>query len=81
MERFADKAKHNWPNSDKQLAESLAKAQNYFPSGDWGHLDMPATIVDKHGHIMAWHLDGLLGEQWMVCNFFFQLNTVIQHAV
>ena len=42
---------------------------------------MPATIVDKHGHIMAWHMDGLLGEQQMVCNFFFQLNTVIQHTV
>ena len=42
---------------------------------------MPATTVDKHRHIMAWHLDGLLGKQQMVCSFFFQLNTVIQHAV
>ena len=39
MEQFADKTKNNRPNSDKQLAESLAKAQNYFPPGDWGHLD------------------------------------------
>ena len=78
VERFADKNKHNRPSSDKQLAESLAKTQNYFPPGDWGHLDMPATIVDKHGHIMAWHLDGLLGEQRIVCNLFFWFNTVFQ---
>ena len=56
--------------------ERLAK---YFPPATLGHIAVPATVIDSHGRIIAWHLPGILTESRMVISNCHQVELQINN--
>ena len=54
--RFADRVKNSRPRQDGQPSVEDTNLLKYFRNPELGDLDDPATIVDRFGRIMVWHL-------------------------
>jgi hypothetical protein len=44
------------PRADGDTSTEDANLAKYFKNPQLGDLDEPATILDRHGHIMVWYL-------------------------
>jgi hypothetical protein len=54
--RFAARVKNRGDISESEN-EELAK---FFPRTNFGEINIPAIILDKHSRILAWHLPDIL---------------------
>lgn len=57
--RLADKVKNTRALDDGKSALDDLKLAKHFKNPELGHLDEPATILDRYGRIMVWHLPGI----------------------
>lgn len=64
--RYADHVKMTDPKDlAKQELEEL-RIQKFFKKANFGELSEPATILDRHGRIMAWALPNVLHPKRLV---------------
>ena len=54
--QFADRVKNSRPHQDGQPSVEDTNLLKYFRNPELGDLDDPATIIDRFGRIMVWHL-------------------------
>ena len=50
---------------------------NYFPDAGLGYIQDPATIVDRHGRVITWHLPGILSRARVVTNLMSVLSRIL----
>ena len=60
VDRFAAKVKNPRVKADGSVLTEDTKLEKYFPAARFGHISQPATILDAHHRIIAWHLPGIL---------------------
>ena len=65
--RLADRVKNKCPSADGDTSVEDAILAKYFKNPQIGDIDMPATILDRHGRIMVWYLPHLFCMRRMVC--------------
>ena len=67
--RLADRVKNKRPcaNGDTSIEDAILA--QYFKSPQFGDIDMPATMLDQHGHIMVWYLPRVFAAWRMVHMF------------
>jgi hypothetical protein len=65
-ERLADRLKNQRPKSYAQLEKSVDFTNRYFEPMELGDLDCPASIWDKYGCILVWHLPDVLSHDRVV---------------
>jgi hypothetical protein len=58
--RLADFVKNSPVTSDGQPAGNDLTISKYFSNANFGRLDEPCVIVDRHGHVIVWHFPGIL---------------------
>ena len=63
--RYAEHTKIVKVNPDGDIPESVKMAK-YFTQAQFGNIELPATILDLHGHILAWHLPDILSKKRVV---------------
>jgi hypothetical protein len=56
----ADFVKNSRVTADGRESINDQSFGNYFRDANLGKINVPAVVVDRHGHIMAWHLPGIL---------------------
>jgi hypothetical protein len=54
--RFADRVKNTRPRTDWDHSAEDERLAKFFVNPNFGDMDEPATILDRHGHIMVWYL-------------------------
>jgi len=64
--RHADKVKGVKLAGGPQLDAELEKLSKYIKIPSLGHIKEPATIVDKFGLILVWHLPEIISSQRVV---------------
>ena len=72
VDRFVDKAKVNNPAQGGQAQRDMLA--RYFQEHLLGHILEPATIVDRNGKILAWHLPNILTADRVVGSQHFPFN-------
>lgn len=65
---MADFVKATTVTASGQPAGNDLSFANYFPNAELGYIKVPATLVDRHGRVMTWHLPGILSEARVVSN-------------
>ena len=63
--RYAEHAKIVKVNPDGNIPESVKMAK-YFEQAHFGNIELPDTILDLHGRILAWHLPDILAKKRVV---------------
>jgi hypothetical protein len=64
--RYAELAKVSKVNTDGGIAEADGKMAKYFQQAEFGNIELPATILDQHGRILAWHLPDIITKKRLV---------------
>ena len=67
--RLADRVKNMRPHGDGDTSIEDAILEKYFKNPQFGDIDMPATMLDRHGRIMVWYLPRIFSVHRMVCIF------------
>lgn len=57
---MADFVKNCRVTADGQPSGNDLSFSNYFSNANFGKINVPAVLVDRHGHVMTWHLPGIL---------------------
>ena len=57
---FADHVKNTVVAKDLSESWSHERLPVYFEEANFGDIEDPATILDQHGHVMVWALQGVL---------------------
>jgi hypothetical protein len=60
VDRYSERVKISRVNADGHISDADRNLQNYFEPAEFGDIDLPATIIDCHGRIIAWHLPSIL---------------------
>ena len=63
--RYAEHTKIVKVNLDGDILESVKMAK-YFTQAQFGNIELPATILDLHGRILAWYLPDILSKKRVV---------------
>jgi hypothetical protein len=58
--RLADRVKNSRVQIDGTSSAADTNLENYFPMSDMGHIGDSAVLLDIHGRIALWHLDGAI---------------------
>jgi hypothetical protein len=78
VKRYADRVKNSQVNDDGHLSLADMGLSKYFPQANFGDINLPATILDREGRIIAWHLPGIMSQSRVVC---FHYNATIKLAL
>lgn len=60
MLRFADRVKNTVVGEDGIESKADERLSVYFEQANFGDLEDPATILDQHGRVLVWGLQGVL---------------------
>jgi hypothetical protein len=63
---MADRVTKTHP--DENVSDMDARLAKFFKKANIGKIARPATILDRHGDIIAWYLKGILFETRLVCH-------------
>lgn len=81
VERLADRVKNTRPQEgDANASVEDKRLAKYFKNPQFGEFDEPATVIDRHGRIILWHLPLIISVYRMVCIFSF-LSMVLNMAI
>jgi hypothetical protein len=58
--RFADRVKNTVVGEDGIESKADERLSVYFEQANFGDLEDPATILDQHGRVLVWGLQGVL---------------------
>ena len=64
---MADCVKNTRPRADGDNSAEDVRLAKYFNNPEIGELNEPATVLDRHGHIMLWHLPHVTSPRRAVC--------------
>lgn len=74
--RFADRVKNTRPREDGTPAVEDENLRKHFVNPELGLLNEPATILDEHDRIMAWHLPDILHPSMVVSSLVCMLSPI-----
>lgn len=60
MLHFADRVKNTVVGEDGIESKADERLSVYFEQANFGDLEDPATILDQHGRVLVWGLQGVL---------------------